>query len=41
MLDIKVREIKGKCPVYKVGDRIVIDDPFRRNFASLMFPVLL
>ncbi len=20
-------EIRGKCPVYKVGDRIVIDDP--------------
>ena len=27
MLEIKVKEIRGKCPVYKVGDRIVIDDP--------------
>ena len=27
MLEIRVREIRGKCPVYKVGDKIVIDDP--------------
>ena len=27
MLDIRVCEIRGICPVYKVGDRIVIDDP--------------
>ena len=27
MLEIKIHEIRGKCPVYKVGDRIVIDDP--------------
>lgn len=27
MLEIEVCEIRGKCPVYKVGDRIVIDDP--------------
>jgi len=27
MLEIKVCEIRGICPVYKVGDRIVIDDP--------------
>jgi len=27
LLEIKVCEIKGNCPVYKVGDRIVIDDP--------------
>ncbi len=27
MLEIKVCEIRGTCPVYKVGDRIVIDDP--------------
>lgn len=26
-LEIKVREIKGRYPVYKVGDKIVIDDP--------------
>ena len=25
MLEIKVCEIKGICPVYKVGDRMVID----------------
>jgi len=25
MLEIKVCEIRGKCPVYKVGDRMVID----------------
>ena len=27
MLEIEVCEIRGKCPVYKVGDKIVIDDP--------------
>lgn len=27
MLEIEVCEIKGKCPVYKVGDRTVIDGP--------------
>jgi uncharacterized repeat protein (TIGR04076 family) len=27
MLDIRVCEIRGKCPVHKVGDRIVIDGP--------------
>lgn len=27
MLEIVVHKIKGKCPVYKVGDKIVIDDP--------------
>ena len=27
MLEITVHEIRGKCPVYKVGDKIVIDDP--------------
>jgi len=25
MLEIKVCEIRGKCPVYRVGDRMVID----------------
>lgn len=25
-LTITVKEIKGKCPVYKPGDKIVIDD---------------
>jgi len=27
VLEIVVHEIMGKCPVYKVGDRITIDDP--------------
>ena len=27
MLDIRVCEIKGICPVYKVGDRMIIDGP--------------
>jgi uncharacterized repeat protein (TIGR04076 family) len=27
MLEIEVCEIRGKCPVYKVGDKIVVDDP--------------
>ena len=27
MLEIEVCEIRGKCPVFKIGDKIVIDDP--------------
>jgi uncharacterized repeat protein (TIGR04076 family) len=27
LLEIEVCEIRGRCPVYKVGDRIVVDDP--------------
>lgn len=27
MLEITVHEIRGKCPVYKVGDKMIIDDP--------------
>ena len=27
LLEIQVVEIRGKCPVYKVGDRIMVDDP--------------
>ena len=27
MLEIEVCEIRGYCPVHKVGDKIVIDDP--------------
>jgi len=27
MLEIEVYEIRGYCPVHKVGDRIVIDGP--------------
>ena len=27
MLTFKVFEIKGKCPVYKVGDRVTIKSP--------------
>lgn len=24
---VKVKEIRGKCPVFKVGDKIVFDEP--------------
>jgi len=27
MLEIEVCEVRGHCPVYKVGDKIVIEDP--------------
>lgn len=27
MLEFKVHEIKGFCPVFRVGDRITVDDP--------------
>ena len=27
MLEIKVCEIRGSCPVYKVSDRMIIDGP--------------
>jgi len=27
VLEIKVCEIRGKCPVHKVGDKIIVDDP--------------
>lgn len=27
MLEIEVVEVRGYCPVYKIGDKIVIDDP--------------
>jgi uncharacterized repeat protein (TIGR04076 family) len=27
LLEIKVCEVRGHCPVYKVGDKITIDDP--------------
>jgi uncharacterized repeat protein (TIGR04076 family) len=27
VLEIEVSEIRGNCPVYRVGDKIVIDDP--------------
>jgi len=27
MLEIEVAEVRGRCPVYNVGDKIVIDDP--------------
>ena len=27
MLEITVAEVRGYCPVYKVGDKIVVDDP--------------
>ena len=27
MLKIEVCEVRGHCPVYKVGDKITVDDP--------------
>lgn len=27
MLEIEVSEIRGKCPVHKVGDKMIIDGP--------------
>ncbi len=27
MLEFKVCEIRGKCPVHKIGDRMVVDGP--------------
>jgi len=30
-LIIRVKEIKGSCPVYRVGDRIVLDEGYRMN----------
>ncbi len=27
MLEIEVAEVRGHCPVYRVGDKIVVDDP--------------
>lgn len=27
MLEIEVCEVRGHCPVYRVGDRITVDDP--------------
>ncbi len=30
-LVILVKEIKGRCPVYKIGDKIVLDDGYRLN----------
>ncbi len=30
-LTIKVKEIKGICPVYKLGEKIVIDEGYKLN----------
>ena len=30
-LIITVEEIKGRCPTYKVGDRVVLDNGFKFN----------
>lgn len=27
MLEIEVCEVRGKCPVHNVGDKIIVDDP--------------
>ena len=31
---IRVKEITGHCPVYRVGDRIVLDEGYRMNLAE-------
>ncbi|MGQ9630034.1 MAG: TIGR04076 family protein [bacterium] len=28
-LEIRVVEIRGSCPVYRIGDRIILDDGYR------------
>ena len=33
-LVIEVESIKGRCPVYEVGDVIVLDEGFRLNLAE-------
>jgi uncharacterized repeat protein (TIGR04076 family) len=33
-LIIDVKEIIGNCPVYKVGDRIVLDDGYKVNLSQ-------
>lgn len=33
-LIVKVKEIKGRCPVYKIGDKIVLDDGYRMNLVE-------
>jgi len=30
-LIIRVEDVKGRCPVYEVGDRVVLDNGFRLN----------
>ena len=30
-LHVTVKEIRGNCPVYKIGDRIVLDEGYRLN----------
>jgi uncharacterized repeat protein (TIGR04076 family) len=27
MLEVEVVEVRGFCPVYRVGDKVVVDDP--------------
>ncbi|MGD9041236.1 MAG: TIGR04076 family protein [Desulfobacteraceae bacterium] len=31
---ITVKEIRGHCPVYKIGDRIVLDEGYRLNLVE-------
>lgn len=33
-LIIEIIEIKGKCPVYNLGDKIVLDEGYRVNLAE-------
>ena len=30
-LIISVKEVKGNCPVYRMGDKIVLDEGYRLN----------
>jgi uncharacterized repeat protein (TIGR04076 family) len=33
-LAIFVKKIKGNCPVYKIGDRIILDEGYRVNLSK-------
>lgn len=33
-LIIEIKEIIGNCPVYKIGDRIVLDDGYKVNLVQ-------
>lgn len=33
-LIIEVKEINGNCPVYKIGDKIVLDDGYKVNLTQ-------
>lgn len=35
-LIIKVKGIEGNCPVYKIGDKIVLDEGYIVNLTGVM-----